>query len=693
MGDTGQEENSGDTRFTNMHVQVPCAPSRTALNGADLPRNEWNERPISARAAHLCCLTEKNLRSSRPSREHLVAPFPKISVLQISRSNRTLPGSRPACQGVLLDKSRVCSLADDTATDITSTMNSARAPCFQLAPTALMAPPRAPDAKRPARRSASPAPPRRRRVAVHPAPRRFQTHPSMPELFTETAPAKTHPRRQRRERRRAPVTPPPFHEGLLDADAAAEVVARAFGNVANPPAAAGLAAAVQNRAGTRLRPVRHASQRTETSDSEDETTRFAAAPLAEVSDKVEKIAALQAERRALWRLRRNETYACNLELKDLARRRDLQGCLNILEDMSVRGVRADAYSYSTVLSCCARNGGIEVALKLYARMEADRIRVDEHVLVVLVGIAGRAEPPQLDFARALFHRSRQPSLVLCNSFLDALARSALVKDVESLLAYMVASGVGSDAYSASAVAKAYATAGRGADGAARLAVLRDEGVPVPPQAHCMIVRALAHEGRVKDARAVFERMPERTQVAYNVMIAAYEHSEQPDVAAAFDLFEDMLQIGVAPDRYTLHALMKVCLAAHAGAMALQVYGALKESRFSPNVVSYRLALQAAAVERDALAVSDIVYDVGANGGKLREDGAAMLVAACVRCDDVQDALVHVQEYLERTGVASADSFFTLVEESLEKIGEGSDAGRRVVRDLRESWRITCASVV
>lgn len=464
-------------------------------------------------------------------------------------------------------------------------------------------------------------------------------------------------------RARRPAPPSPVQEGTVGTEAAADVVASAMGLTVVAPAVAKTARQVL-----------------------DEGVLIATeAAIAAEKEERERQLRLKSERSA--------TYLWNLELKSLAKRGDVDACLDALDEMRNTGVKADAYSYSTVLGCCARRGATDIALDLYARMSMDRVRVDEHVLVTLIGIAGRASPPQLELCRALFHRSHKPSLVLCNVFLDALARAALIDDVENVLQFMrlnEARGMAPDAYTAAAVARCYINAGRVVDARDRLLEMLQNGVPPSPPADCLVLGALGREGLVDDARAMFERAPRRSVVMYNVMIGALANG-RPVVDEAFALFERMLQEGLPADRYTLHALMRVCIAARNGKVALHVYEAVKESEFMTNSVSYRLALHAAAIERDGLAVSEILNDVRRNDAVLRQDATATLVAAYVRCADLYSALHHTQQFLLREGVEEKSSFFSAVTEILATLEErnGDKVAALVVDDLRRSWGVLC----
>ena len=409
----------------------------------------------------------------------------------------------------------------------------------------------------------------------------------------------------------------------------------------------------------------------------------------------------EEERRARRRAQRDLIYAYNLQLKELTHKRDLSGCLALMDEMRAKGAKPDAYTYSTVLSCCARLKATETAFQLFGRILAERVRLDEHVIITMMNIAGRANPPNLDLLRALFHQASAPSRVMCNVFIEGLANAGMVDDVEGVLRYMSLRSIAIDSYTSAGLAKAYVRSGEPEIALNRLLELQKTGVLIPPFAFNTVMSGFSNVGDAESARKVFNMLGKRgrTQVSYNVMIAAYSTTNPPDIEKAFDVFNFMLREGrCAGDRYTAHSLMKVSLAAGDGAMALHTYAAMKNNRWMPNQVSYRLAATAAAIQRDGLAVSEIASDVVKNGARLRRDSATMLVVAALRSGELESALKYTLDFVEpKKERHNAREFFKDVREQLKCFNgpviiaeEGGIYADEVVKDLFSAWRLSAS---
>lgn len=554
--------------------------------------------------------------------------------------------------------------------------------CFT---TAVLAPPRRPqyDAEStrrpPSRKSRSSSVPPKRRARV---PLPLSVPPSaVPEDDTE-------PGWGSGER----TTPRPEAEGIIDPDAASQVFTLAF------PTPTVEKSPTPSKPSVPLFGVSESFSEY-ASDSISVAPSVVSPPRTPNPAEVKKRA---DELRQKRREARNKTYAYNVKMKDLAVRRDMEGCLSLLDEMRDAGIQADCYTYSTILSCCAKTRATETAFTLYGRMLAERVRLDEHLLITMMNIAGRALPPNLEFLRALFHQAPSPSRVLCNVFIGGLANAGQVDDVDNVLRYMKMRQLGSDGYTASGVTKAYVRAGFTDEANRRLRSMQNEGIRIPTTAYNTIIAAFAAEGRTALAMKLFNILgsKRRTQVSYNVMITAYAHGRKTDIEDAFNLFDAMLQEGLHKgDRYTMHALMKVCLASSDGHVAFKTYEAFSSEKagpnWLPNQVSYRLAFQAAAVSRDMEAIETVYRDVVKNGAKLRRDAAGMSIAAIIRCGNLKLALTFVRKYLAIDNEKDeVPLFFEAIETSFSRLRgpamlsqAGNVEADEVVADLVKAWDI------
>lgn len=393
---------------------------------------------------------------------------------------------------------------------------------------------------------------------------------------------------------------------------------------------------------------------------------------------------------------RNSTLAYNKRLKSLARRKHkLQECLQILNEMRLAGVQPDKYTYSMLLTSCIKCNDPHTAVELYHDIRKDGIPLDEHLRASLLKIAATHSSPQIGLCIRLFRGTSRPNRIMCNVMMDAFASIGDVDNCLSTYRYMRSVGVTPDGYTVCAIIKAYVHLGKLDDAMTNLHEMIKSAISVPPAAFCMLITAYGRMGRLDDAVTVYDRMTEwhvaPSQVTYNVLINACAVSG--DLKRANEIYEEMKHTSpFSGDRYTMHGMIKCCLRRGDGRSALRWYEKIKASPVMPNQVSFRLALTAAGQNLDLDAVHQIADDIRAAGVKPREDVAATLVAASIRCSDLQAATTFFRSYAHSMCGAPLQPFFDSIRSSLRafeqhmrpEVADYNDTFQ-VVRELEKFW--------
>lgn len=363
--------------------------------------------------------------------------------------------------------------------------------------------------------------------------------------------------------------------------------------------------------------------------------------------------------------------------------------------MRLAGVQPDKYTYSMLLTSCIKCKDPHTAAELYHDIRKDGISLDEHLRTNLLKIAATHPSPQISLCIRLFRGTSRPNRVMCNVMMDAFAS---VGDVDNCLAtyrHMRSTGITPDGYTVCAIIKAYVCLERLDDAMANLHEMIKSGVSVPPAAFSMLITAYGQMGRLDDAVTVYDRMTEwhiaPSQVTYNVLINACAVSG--DLQRAREIFEEMRHTSpFSGDRYTMHGMMKCCLCCGDGRSALRWYDRIKGSPAMPNQVTFRLSLTAAGQSLDIDSVHKIADDIRAAGVKPREDVAAALVAACIRCSDLQAATIFFRSYAHSMCGASLQPFFENIRSALRdfeqhvrpEVADYNDTFR-VVKELEKFW--------
>ena len=380
------------------------------------------------------------------------------------------------------------------------------------------------------------------------------------------------------------------------------------------------------------------------------------------------------------------TYQFNQLLRPLVRRKNsLPRCKLLFERLLSLSLTPDKYTFSLMFTSCIASNDPAYAHHLQSLLHTYNVPLDNHLRSNLLTLAANATPPRIDQCIHIFRSAKEPSRIMCNIIMDAFARAGRVDDCLNTYRYMSLRGIVADRYTVSAIIRAYVKVDRLEEAVEALKKMYCAGLAITPPAFGMIISAYGRQRRLTEAIAIFDQMTRfgvpPTQVTYNILIAACADAE--DVEKAFDVYHEMRYTSSFPgDRYTYHSLMRCCLRTGHPTRALALYRDIQETPFQCNQVSYRFAFQAAGQALDLDALHSMHSDMENSTLVPRADTVGMLIAAAIRCSDLEAALQFFSCYGDQhvfphiiTGLREMDN------------GENDFAGtEKVVHELERSWR-------
>lgn len=160
-------------------------------------------------------------------------------------------------------------------------------------------------------------------------------------------------------------------------------------------------------------------------------------------------------------------------------------------------------------------------------------------------------------ARKLFDEMPNRHIVTWNSMISSHVSHGKSKDAVDLYGNMVAEGVLPDAYTFSAIFKAFSELGllRHGQRAHGLAVVLGLEV-LDGFVASALVDMYAKFDRMRDAHLVFDRVLEKDVVLFTALIVGYaQHCLDEE---ALEVFEEMVDGGVKPNEYTLASILISC---------------------------------------------------------------------------------------------------------------------------------------
>ncbi|KAL5219980.1 hypothetical protein ABZP36_024693 [Zizania latifolia] len=172
---------------------------------------------------------------------------------------------------------------------------------------------------------------------------------------------------------------------------------------------------------------------------------------------------------------------------------------------------------------------------------------------LLTAYGSSLSPAGLAAARRVFDEIPRRDAVSWNALLAAHVASCAHPEAWRLLRAMHAQGVAANTFALGSALRSAAVARRPAIGAQLQSLALKSSLGSNVFVASALLDVYAKCGRVKDARRVFDGMPERNTVSWNALIAGY--AESGKMAPALELFLEMEREGLVPDEATFASLL------------------------------------------------------------------------------------------------------------------------------------------
>ncbi|KAK4271551.1 hypothetical protein QN277_020231 [Acacia crassicarpa] len=172
-------------------------------------------------------------------------------------------------------------------------------------------------------------------------------------------------------------------------------------------------------------------------------------------------------------------------------------------------------------------------------------------LIILACTAG-----SITYTRRLFSSVVDPDSFLFNSLIKASSKFGFPLDAIIFYRHMLLAGIPPSTYTFTSVIKACADLSASRAGIAIHTHVFVNGHGIDSFVQSALVTFYAKSSNLGIARSVFDKMPDRTIVAWNSMISGYEQNGLPK--EALELFHEMRAKNMNPDSATLASVLAAC---------------------------------------------------------------------------------------------------------------------------------------
>eukprot|EP01018_Ginkgo_biloba_P024552 Gb_02603 [translate_table: standard] len=286
----------------------------------------------------------------------------------------------------------------------------------------------------------------------------------------------------------------------------------------------------------------------------------------------------------------NMTTICNEEILIAAmnascQKGRLKETLEILRVMHQQGVPVDSTTYSSLLQVCINSKSLKNGKRVHALMIKISLKPEIFIWNRLVDmyakcgslvdarqmfnkmlirnmfswntiIAGYAKCGNMEDAQKLFETMPERNEVSWNSMIAGYSQHGNAEEALKLFWEMQRKGVKVNNFAYASIGRACASLTALEQGKKTYADIVKTGLYSDVYLGSALVDMYAKCGSIKDARLVFDEMPERNVVSWNGMIAGYDQNGDSD--EALKLLHKMRMEDLRPDQFTFATIVSAC---------------------------------------------------------------------------------------------------------------------------------------
>ncbi|XP_074331789.1 pentatricopeptide repeat-containing protein At5g40410, mitochondrial-like [Apium graveolens] len=226
--------------------------------------------------------------------------------------------------------------------------------------------------------------------------------------------------------------------------------------------------------------------------------------------------------------------------------------------MCVKGIYPNVISISSALAACAQEKDLDLGKKIHGFIIRNEIELSTGVGSALITMYSRCN--SLETACSVFNELTIKDVIIWNSILAACAKSGFGVNALNLLREMVLTNVRPDTVTMVSTLPACSRLSAIRHGKEIHQYVIRHGLNLGNFVWNALIDMYGRCGAIEKSRRLFDMIPEKDVVSWNVLIAVYGmHGLGMD---AVNTFQSMIATGVKPNHFTFTNLLSAC--SHSG---------------------------------------------------------------------------------------------------------------------------------
>ncbi|KAM0946547.1 putative tetratricopeptide-like helical domain superfamily [Dioscorea sansibarensis] len=222
----------------------------------------------------------------------------------------------------------------------------------------------------------------------------------------------------------------------------------------------------------------------------------------------------------------------------------------VFVEMLEAGVVPNDFAFSAVLHACTDLGVLELGQQVHSMVVRFGLASDCRIANWLIDVYSRCR--LIDKAQLIFEKMADRDVVTFTTLISGFCVNNLFISAVRVFGQMLSEGIEPNEHTISSVLTACgSTLGKQIHGY-MIKTMTDRSV----FSSCSLIEFYSRNGRIGQAKLVFEKLEARNVVTWSSMISCcMRHKQMED---ALWLFHDMICTGIEPNEYTFAALLGAC---------------------------------------------------------------------------------------------------------------------------------------
>lgn len=267
-----------------------------------------------------------------------------------------------------------------------------------------------------------------------------------------------------------------------------------------------------------------------------------------------KCRSLNDARRVFDKVPKASTVAWNVMIAGYAHDLHAVEALQLFWQMQNEGLQPDNFTYNSILKVCSSNEYLDQGKLIHTFIIRRGFESDVYVGSTLIHMYGQCG--NLEDAHWIFDRLLNRSVVTWNAMIAAYVQHEKGWEAFQLYVQMQQKGIQPTDVTFISILRACSSMDAPEQGKIIHALIIRYGFEPDVMIGTALIDMYFKCGYLEDARGVFEKLPERNIVVWSVMVAGY--ADHGHGLEAFLIFEQMQEVGLAPNDVTLVSLLKAC---------------------------------------------------------------------------------------------------------------------------------------